>query len=225
MSIRDIIKNSFIEGFNNNIPSLKLMLVCLLAALLLGFYIYMAYRITCADSFYSAEFNLSLVMVSIITCAIILTIQSSVIVSLGMVGALSIVRFRTAVKNSIDLVFLFWAICIGIITGTSLIGLAILVSLILSVLLVIFKFIPAPKNNTFFISVEAGDPESVKIITECIKKFDSHYHLMSQNLSSERLTFTAQVRLNDPTDVMQELNKCDGIRSVSVIAHGENTSI
>ena len=225
MSIKDIIKNSFLEGFNNSAPSLKMMLLCLLVSVLLGFYIYFVYRLKCSESFYSKDFNVSLVMVSVITCAIILTIQSSVIVSLGMVGALSIVRFRTAVKNSVDLTFMFWAICVGIITGTGLMGLAAFVSFVLSVLLFAFNIVPTPKKNTFFVRVDAEDENSLEPVMECFKGFDNKYSLQSQNLSSDKLTVTVKLMHEKPDELMKALYKCKGVRTVSVIAHGDNTGI
>ncbi len=225
MSVKDLIKHSFIEGFNNNVPSLKLMILCLACALLIGFYIYVVYRLSCSDAFYSQDFNLSLVMISVITCAIILTIQSSVIVSLGMVGALSIVRFRTAVKSSIDLVFLFWAISIGIITGTSLIGLAVFVSFILSVLILVFKMIPRPTRNSYYVSVEATDAGALEKILEGVKKHDSHYRVLSQNLTDGHLSMTAEVHVMTPGDVLKDLSALQNVKSVNVISHGENTGI
>lgn len=225
MSIKDIIKNSFLEGFNNNVPSVKLMILCLAAALLLGFYIYAVYRLSCNSSFYSPDFNLSLIMISVITCAIILTIQSSVIVSLGMVGALSIVRFRTAVKSSIDLVFLFWAISIGIITGTSLIGLAVFVSVLLSVLIVVFRHISIPSKNSYYVSVETTDVKASDKIIECIKGFDSHYKILSQNMSGGKLKVTIEIHTLNPGDILSSLNELELVNSVNVIAHGDSTGI
>lgn len=225
MSIKDIIKKSFIEGFTSNIPSLKLMLLCLACALLIGVYIYCVYRLCSRDAFYSQEFNLSLIMISVITCAIILTIQSSVIVSLGMVGALSIVRFRTAVKSSIDLVFLFWAISIGIITGTGLIGLAVLVSFILSILIIIFRMVPKPSKNSYYVSVDCTSPDSLDSILECIKGYDAHYKVLSQNISGGNFTMTAQIQTLNSGDVLKSLSKLESVKAVNVIAHGENTGI
>ncbi len=225
MSIRDIVKNSFLEGFNNSAPSLKMMLLALFVSVLLGFYIYLIYRIKCSGSFYSRDFNISLVMVCVITCAIILTIQSSVIVSLGMVGALSIVRFRTAVKNSVDLTFMFWSICVGIITGTGLVGLAVFVSFVLSVLLLLFNLLPAPSGNSFFVRIEADGLESVDPVLECIKKIDSRYSIQSQNLSSGKLSMTVEVASDKPEDILRSLSECKSVVNVSVIAHGENNGL
>ena len=119
MGFNDVLKKSFIqtatEGMSIGNAVLALGITCLIAV-----YIFFIYRVMTRKSFYSKSFNVSLVALSLITAAIILSIQSSVVISLGMVGALSIVRFRTAVKEPMDLVFLFWSISIGIICGAGL---------------------------------------------------------------------------------------------------------
>ena len=105
MSIKDIFKNSFLDGFSNGIE-LKTILLGLAITAVLAIYIFLFYRNVTKSTFYSKSFNVSLIAMAIITAAIILTIQSNIVLSLGMVGALSIVRFRTAIKNPLDLVFL-----------------------------------------------------------------------------------------------------------------------
>ncbi len=119
-SIRDIIKKSFLEGYSANDINIKTVVIALLITAVIAFYIFMLYRVMCRKTFYSKTFNMSLVGVALITTAIIITIQSSIVVSLGMVGALSIVRFRTAVKEPMDLMFLFWSISTGIMCGAGL---------------------------------------------------------------------------------------------------------
>ena len=120
MSIQDVLKKSFLQGFQNTNLSMKTVALLLVAAGVLGIYLFFVYRIMTANTFYSKNFNVSLIMMCVITTAIIVTIQSSVVVSLGMVGALSIVRFRTAVKDPLDLIFMFWSISIGIICGAGM---------------------------------------------------------------------------------------------------------
>ena len=120
MGFKDILKKSFLEGANVVDFSIASVALTLVVTAALGLYIYIVYRLISRKSFYSKSFNISLVAMAMITAAIILAIQSSVVISLGMVGALSIVRFRTAVKDPMDLVFLFWSISIGIICGAGL---------------------------------------------------------------------------------------------------------
>ena len=120
MSYKDIFKNSFLNGYASSAIDTKTILIGLGITAVLGIFIFFIYRAITRKTFYNKTFNLSLPAMAIITAAIILTIQSNIVLSLGMVGALSIVRFRTAVKDPLDLVFLYWAISIGIICGAGL---------------------------------------------------------------------------------------------------------
>ena len=130
MGYKDIFKKAFLEGYANvELGAIDIMMVFIIASLL-GLFIFYIYRLVMKKTFYSLSFNISLVALTIITSSIILTIQSSIVISLGMVGALSIVRFRTAVKDPLDLVFLFWAISVGIICGAGLAEIAVIMSFV-----------------------------------------------------------------------------------------------
>ena len=145
MTFEDIFKKSFLEGYSTIEINTATILVALFFSLILGLYIFFCYRVMTRRTFYSRNFNISLVALTLITSAIILTIQSSVVVSLGMVGALSIVRFRTAIKDPMDLVFLFWAISVGIICGAGLSEIAILSSLAVTLVLYVLNLVPVGK--------------------------------------------------------------------------------
>ena len=113
----DLIMKSFLEGYATSELNVGTMFFCMGIAAAIGLYIFLIYKLVNKNSFYNRNFNISLIALTVITAAIILTIQSNIVVSLGMVGALSIVRFRTAIKYPMDLVFLFWSISVGIICG------------------------------------------------------------------------------------------------------------
>ena len=117
MSFKDIFKKSFLEGFASTEITTLTVVTALGVACLLALYIFFVYRVVTRKTFYSKNFNITLAGVTVITASLILTMQSSVVLSLGMVGALSIVRFRTAIKEPMDLMFLFWSISVGIICG------------------------------------------------------------------------------------------------------------
>ena len=117
MGFNDVLKKSFLEGVSVADLSITSVLLNLAVTAALGIYIYFVYRLVSKKEFYSKSFNISQVALAMITAAIILSIQSSVVISLGMVGALSIVRFRTAIKDPMDLIFFFWSISAGIICG------------------------------------------------------------------------------------------------------------
>ncbi|MBQ5757619.1 MAG: DUF4956 domain-containing protein, partial [Clostridia bacterium] len=126
MSFSDVFKESFLDGFES--IDVRSIAVALALSCLFAFYIFIVYRVMTRKTFYSKTFNIALAGVTVITTAIILTIQSSIVVSLGMVGALSIVRFRTAVKEPMDLMFLFWSISVGIICGAGIAEIAALIA-------------------------------------------------------------------------------------------------
>ena len=119
MGIIDLLKKAFMEGYATSSITIGTVLICIGCTMLIAVYIYFIYKIVNRNSFYNKGFNISLVIIAVITAAIILTIQSNIVVSLGMVGALSIVRFRTAIKDPMDLAFLFWSISAGIICGAA----------------------------------------------------------------------------------------------------------
>jgi hypothetical protein len=218
MSVKDIIKSSFLQSYQSTAMTVKMMLLYLLAAALIGIFIYGMYRLMTKNTFYSKTFNLSLMLLCVITAAIIITIQSSIVVSLGMVGALSIVRFRTAVKDPLDLVFLFWAISAGIITGARMVGLAIVLSAVVAVLLFLFRYMPDERKSVLLV-VKASDTELSSIIQQMVEKYVKRYTIKSKLLSKEELNIVFELRLKSCEDLMQELNRLEGISSVSLIAH------
>ena len=146
MSFKDVFKKSFLEGFTRYDATPENILIVFAISSFFALYIFFAYRILTRRTFYSKSFNISLPALVLITAGIILTIQSSVVVSLGMVGALSIVRFRTAVKDPMDLVFLFWAISTGIICGAGLAQIACVLCFVLTIVLAVFDRIPVGRS-------------------------------------------------------------------------------
>lgn len=138
MSTNDIIKKSILESFNSDITNTTII-ISMVITILIALYIYAIYRLCSNKNFYSKDFNKTLAIMSVITAAIVLAMQSNLVISLGMVGALSIVRFRNAVKNPLDLLFLFWSISVGIICGASLYQVAIIMSLAVTILFIIVR--------------------------------------------------------------------------------------
>ena len=171
MSFSDIFKKSFLEGYSTIELGTKGIIVALCFSLVLGLYIFFCYRLLTRRTFYSKNFNISLVCMSLITTAIILTIQSSVVVSLGMVGALSIVRFRTAIKEPMDLVFLYWAISVGIICGAGLSEIAIILSLVVTVAVFALGRIPLGQAPMILVVNAQNDKETNKAIRQIVRKY------------------------------------------------------
>lgn len=218
MSVRDVIKKSFLQGFQANEISMQAIVLTLVVAGLLGIYIYLIYRVMTVNTFYSKSFNVSLILMCVITAAIIITIQSSVVVSLGMVGALSIVRFRTAVKDPLDLIFMFWSISVGIICGAGLIGLAVALCIGATVLVLIFYHLPETRQSMILV-VNASDNDCADTIYATVGKYDKYYRVKSRNLTEDNVDFLMEIRVKDSEALLRELNQVKGVTSVSLVAH------
>ena len=218
MSIQDVIKKSFLQGFQNTNLSVKDIVLLLLVAGMLGIYIFFVYRIVTVNTFYSKSFNVSLILMCVITAAIIVAIQSSVVVSLGMVGALSIVRFRTAVKEPLDLIFMFWSISVGIICGAGMSGLALGLSLGATVLVLVFYRFPEVRQSMLLV-INAESNECAAQIFQVVVKYDRHYSVKSRNLTRENVDFLMEIRVKDYEGLLSELKEINGVISVSIMAH------
>ena len=222
MSFKDIFKNSFINGFSNGIE-LKTILIGLAITAVLAIYIFLFYRNVTKSTFYSKSFNVSLIAMAIITAAIILTIQSNIVLSLGMVGALSIVRFRTAIKNPLDLVFLYWSISIGIICGAGLSAIAIALTIIISIVIFVMQRYPSKKSSKVLV-VNSSDTESDKLIIETVKKHSKYCQVKSKNLTATTLDMVIEIKIDEESNLIHEILRINGVASASVLSHdGEIT--
>ena len=223
MSVKDIIKKSFLETFSIADINTTDILIVLLMTCILAVYIFFIYRIITRKSFYNKSFNISLAALALITAAIIITIQSSVVVSLGMVGALSIVRFRTAIKDPMDLVFLFWSISVGIICGAGLYEAAILLSIIVTIIIFVLDRIPVAKSPMILV-VNSSDIKSETSITNLVAEFSRFYKVKSRNMTSGQLDMVIEVRVKEEAEFIQKMNEVNGVQSVSLLSHdGEVT--
>lgn len=217
MSFKDVIKNSIWEGFNSDISTGE-VLVALGFALILGVYIFFVYRYKSKTSFYSKDFNNVLAGLPLITAGIVLAMQSSLVISLGMVGALSIVRFRNAVKNSLDLLFLFWSISIGIICGAGIFEIALIVSLIVTLLLIGMDYIPSRKSSVLLI-INAEKVETLNEINALLKQIASYYKIKSRSVSQNIVDMIVEIKCKDEQLLLERCGEIQGIKNVSILTH------
>ena len=223
MSIGDIFKRAFWEGYASAELTPGTIAVCLAVAGLLGVYIFFAYRFLCRKAFFSKNFSIALIAVAEITAAIILTVQSNVVVTLGMVGALSIVRFRTAVKDPLDLIFLFWAIAVGVICGTGMAVIAVALTVVLSLLLWIFNALPIAKAPVLLL-VSSSDLNAEAGVLETAARHARAASVKSRSLTPERLDLIVELRAADEAALTAAVLALPGTLSCSVVAHdGEVT--
>ena len=221
--VKDIIKKSFVEGYSAVDITTKTVVIALLITAVLSLYIFFLYRAITRKTFYSKNFNISLVGVALITAAIIITIQSSIVVSLGMVGALSIVRFRTAVKDPLDLMFLFWAISTGIICGAGFAEFAVLLTIIMTIMVFLLNHIPVAKAPMILI-VNAANALKEEEIMEVVKKRTAYSGIKSRNLTPTSLDLTIELRTKEDADLIRDIQAIEGVQSVALLKHDGETS-
>ena len=209
------------EGMEITIPT---VLFSLFMSGLIGFFIFLIYRGVTRKTFYSLNFNISLIAMSMITCAIMLAIQSNIVLSLGMVGALSIVRFRTAIKDPMDLVFLYWSISMGIICGTGLSLIGIALSLAIAVVIIVLQLYPRKKLSMILV-VNSACPDNDGAILEAVKRHAKWYKLKSKNLTDHSLDMVLELAIAEESPLVHELVALDGVTSASILSHdGEITA-
>lgn len=223
MGFNDIFKKSFLEGFASAEITTLTVCVALGIACALALYIFFVYRVVTRKTFYSKNFNISLAGITVITAALILTMQSSVVLSLGMVGALSIVRFRTAIKDPMDLMFLFWSISVGIICGAGLAQVAVILSLVITAGILILDRMPVAKAPMILV-VNAPDLDAEDRIAEVVKKYAGSFHVKSRNLTANSLDLVIELRTREGSKLVREVMQVEGVTSASLLAHdGEVT--
>ena len=222
MSIQDIIKKSFLSQFNSDISTAS-VIVALLVAALIGTYIFVVYRMVCRKAFYSKSFAISLPVIAMITASIIISIQSSVVISLGMVGALSIVRFRTAVKDPMDLAFLFWTISAGIICGATLFEVAVEASILITVVMMLLHFVPNVKPALLLL-VNGRDTKIQEELNQLLKDNTSWFKVKSRNVTANGIDMIIELKTKDEDSIIEKVLAINGVESATLMTHdGEIT--
>ena len=222
MTFKDIFKESFLSGYTSGVDT-KTVLIGLGVACVFGLYIFLVYRLMTKKTFYSKNFNISLVAMTVITAAIILTIQSNLVISLGMVGALSIVRFRTAIKDPMDLVFLYWSISVGIICGAGLAIISVVLCLVMTI--IVFLLIKYPnKKMSKILVVNSTRMDSDKEIVDKVREFTKIYQIKTKNMTTTTLDMIIELKVDEESDLVRQIMAIDGVTAASLLSHeGEVT--
>lgn len=215
-TFKSIIRKSFLETFEAGALTPKIIAITIIITVLFAVYLFFVYRFFTRNSFYNRNFNLSLVGMAIVTAAIVLAIQSNLVLSLGMVGALSIVRYRSAVKDPMDLFFLFWSIAIGIMCGARQYMLTLIITIILSVLIVVLSNIPQVRKP--FILVVNGSPDSLEDVKKCISEKSSSFKVKSNFVSGEKYRMIVELKAKEEENLVMELGKISGV-SASILSY------
>ena len=217
MTFNDIFKSSFLQ----NVTSISIldMGLSLLLAFGLGLFIFLIYKKTYSGVMYSSSFGVTLVALTMITTLVILAVTSNVVLSLGMVGALSIVRFRTAIKEPLDIAFLFWAIAAGIVLAAGMIPLAVFGSVFIGIILLIFAN-RKESANPYIVVVHCSGHESEKKAVDYLSKETKRVVVKSKTVSKGSVELTTEVRLKDEnTDFVNALSDMDGVADAVLVSY------
>ncbi len=216
MTLNDIFKSSFLE----NVTSVSVldMVLAMVLAFAIGLFIFLIYKKTYAGIMYSSSFGVTLVALTMITTLVILAVTSNVVLSLGMVGALSIVRFRAAIKEPMDIAFLFWAIAVGIVLAAGMIPLAVFGSVMIGLILLVFAN-RRESANPFIVVLKCGGQEAedaaVKYLTEQTKRCS----VRSKTVQKGDIELTCEVRLaGEDTSFINTLSDMPGVSSAVLVA-------
>ena len=217
MTFNDIFKSSFLE----NISSVSILDMALTLALAfgVGIFIFFIYKKTYKGVMYSSSFGVTLIALTMITSQVILAVTSNVVLSLGMVGALSIVRFRTAIKEPLDIAFLFWSIAVGIILAAGMIPLAVIGSVIIGLILLFFVN-KKPHKNPYIIVLSCHDHETETAAMNFIAEQTDRCVVKSKSAQNGTVELNMEVRLkSENTDFINKLSSMRGVNSAALVSY------
>lgn len=217
MTFNDIFKSGFLE----NITSVSIldMTIALVLAFGLGMFIFLVYKKTYQGVMYSSSFGTTLVALTMITTTVILAVTSNVVLSLGMVGALSIVRFRTAIKEPLDIAFLFWAIAAGIVLAAGLIPLAVISSLVTGVILLVFVN-KKSHCNPYIVVLSCADAMAETKAVDLLKSNVQKCVVKSKTVTQDLIDLNLEIRMKDDnTDFINALSAIPGVSSAVLVSY------
>lgn len=217
MTFQDIFKSSFLE----NIGSVNIldMVLALALAFGLGMFIFFVYKKTFSGVMYSSTFGVTLVALTMITTVVILAVTSNVVLSLGMVGALSIVRFRTAIKEPLDIAFLFWSIAVGIVLAAGMIPLAVFGSVFIGIMLLLMVN-RKTYRNPYMLVIHCENYESERAALDFVKKEMLRSALKGKTVQKDRIELNLEVRMKEEnTDFINVLSEMQGVKDAVLVSY------
>ena len=217
MSFNDIFKSSFLD--NINAVTVLDMVIALGLAFAIGVFIFVIYKKTFNGVMYSSGFGITLIALTMISTLVILAVTSNVVLSLGMVGALSIVRFRTAIKEPLDIAFLFWSIAVGIVLAAGMIPLAVIGSVFIGVILMVFVN-KKTRDNPYIIVVQCEDQTAEKEVLGFLQGEVSKCVVKSKTVAMGSVEMNYEVRLKaDDTSFINRISDMKGVSSAVLVSY------
>lgn len=216
-TFNDVFKSSFMD----KVTSFSIIdtILAMGVAFALGLFIFLVYKKTFSGVMYSASFGVSLIAMALVTTFIILAITSNVVLSLGMVGALSIVRFRTAVKEPLDISFLFWSISVGIVVGAGLIPLAVIGTILIGVTMLVFVN-KKSTDNPYILVISCVNDTAEKAALTSVKDSVKKHVVKSKTVSKNGVELTVEIRLKDmTTEFVNKISDLNGVENVVLVSY------
>ena len=213
--IKKAIYDAFAGGSDMDAGKIIFLLV---AAGLLGLYIFAIYKSQSKTAFYSRDMNITMAGLPIIVCGILIAMQSNLVVSLGMVGALSIIRFRNAVKNSLDLLYFFWAISVGIMCGVGLVVLALFLCAAMTLMVVLLHLVPNAKASSIVV-LRTGKEVDWNTVRELLRKYGKNVKEKSRSIQGGQTEVIFELFTREEDQLIGELEKLETIEQISFLAH------
>ncbi len=225
VTFTDVLQKSFIAmsmGGADRLTTLNIILNISMS-FFVGMFIFFVYKTTFQGVLYQRSFNLSLVLASTVTSLVIMTISGNLILSLGMVGALSIVRFRTPIKDTMDLVFLFWAIAAGIANGVGFYNVSIICSIMIAVFLIVMTRRPGASADTFLLVIQLSSLDAEEAVMAEIRKNVRQLAVKSKTVSDHSTEITLEIRTDEgSSDFMNELQSWDNVTRLAIVAYDQD---
>ena len=217
MGIKDMLEKMAVSVGTSGI-GLYESVSALLFSLLVGLYIFVVYRVFKRKTLYNISLNITLVGMTVITAAVMLTIQSNLILSLGMVGALSIVRYRTAIKDPMDLFFMFWSIAGGIMCGAGQFLLAIIVTLLLTAAVLVLSQMPTIKAP--YVLVVNGSYNGLEdSIKRVIEEHSKYYKVKSRNIVSGTVRMVIELKTSNEKELLEDISNLKEVEKVALLTY------
>ena len=199
------------------------VLVGLTASLLCAAIISWTYRTSYQGVLYQKSFNLSLILISLVTTSVIMVISGNLVLSLGMVGALSIVRFRAAIKDPLDIVYMFWAVAIGIANGVANIKVSLTATIVISILIILLNRLPF--GTIAYLVILKYNADEEPIFLEALNQNTSQYIIKSKNIKNGQVELIAEARIKKENELSKNLTELEGFIDLSLLAYNSNLSL
>lgn len=226
MSVKDVIKNSVYEslGGGTNLSARGIVWI-LIVACVIGIYIFWVYKLTSKSAFYSKDLNVTMAGLPLIIAAIMVAMQSNLLVSLGMVGALSIVRFRNAIKNPLDLLYLFWAVSAGIIVGVGLYILAFVLCIVMTILLLVLDMIPNAKAPELLVLRGVSEDMDYDKLEDTLKSNSKYHKEKARTIKNGEVELIIEIRTSGKDELLQALTETGIYTQINCLSHDGESRI